>query len=138
MITLLNCNSLNGIKNSLKESVRNVCANIQTNRKTSYDVLSKEMLAYVDENFSDAMICLDAVADQFNLSIYSVSRIFKDTIGMEFRKYIISRRIEYAKSLLFTSDKNIKDIAVEVGFSDPAYNGKFFQPTIKYPTIHIF
>lgn len=63
---------------------------------------------------------LGAVADRFNLSLNNLSQQFKRYSGMSPVKYITFLRIDKAKELLTKTDISIRDIAFEVGYSDPS------------------
>lgn len=59
--------------------------------------------------------------------MYSLSKMFNGQIGTGFVDYINGKRIEYAKELLLTTEKNVKEIAVMVGFN----NSKYFTGIFK-------
>lgn len=115
-------NEMNGIvvdTRTVSEKVRN--------RAIINEKLQEKMLNYIDENFTDKNICQQMVADYFQISVYSVSKMFNNQIGTGFSEYINSKRIEYAKELLISNKKTIKEIAGMVGVSDVSYFTKVFK-----------
>ncbi|MBR4060655.1 MAG: helix-turn-helix transcriptional regulator [Lachnospiraceae bacterium] len=104
---------------SLSEKVRK---RIVINEK-----LKEKILNYLDEKFMDRELSQQQVADRFEISVYSLSKMFNNQIGTGFVEYINSKRIEYAKELLLTTEKNVKEIAFLVGFSNSKYFTEIFK-----------
>lgn len=89
--------------------------------------LKEKILNYLDENFMDRELSQQQVADRFEISVYSLSKMFNGQIGTGFVEYINSKRIEQAKKLLLTTEKSVKDIALIVGFAGSKYFTEIFK-----------
>ena len=89
--------------------------------------LKEKVLNYLDENFTDRNMCQQQLADYFQISVYSVSKMFNNQIGTGFSEYINSKRVEYAKELLLTTENSVKEIAGMVGIPDDNYFSKIFR-----------
>lgn len=87
----------------------------------------EEIVAYVDQNFQRPELSLLTVADQFGISIYMVSRLFKNQTGAGFKEYITARRLEQAARLLLGTRDSVSSIAAQVGFESPAYFTSLFR-----------
>ena len=87
----------------------------------------RELADYVDENFCQPGISLVTVADRFGISIYMVSRLFKNQTGAGFKEYINAKRLERACSLLTETEDSISSIAQQVGFENPTYFTSLFR-----------
>lgn len=81
---------------------------------------------YIDSNFA-TIDTVDSVCRSLYVNKFYLTHIFKETLGVTPLKYIIQKRLEYAKTLLTTTDKSISDIAKECGYSDVAYFSKTFK-----------
>ena len=81
---------------------------------------------YIDANFNRKLL-LEEIADREGLSLFHLSHLFKDTLGMSFQEYIKKKRFEYACLLLATTDMNILDISIDSGFSDVRYLNSMFK-----------
>ncbi len=89
---------------------------------------------YIDENYMKELT-LDDVSRVVNISSYYFSKVFKEETGENFIDYLTKLRIDAAKNLLKTTNKSMKEIAVEVGYSDPNYFSRNFKKyTGKTPT----
>ena len=89
--------------------------------------LKEKILNYLDENFMDRELSRQQVADRFEISVYSLSKMFNGQIGTGFVEYINSKRIEYAKSLLTSTERSIKEIAEMTGFTGSKYFTEIFK-----------
>ena len=91
--------------------------------------LLPNVLNYIEKNFHDE-ISLESIA--FNIGVNSsyLSRIFSDKIGYSVTKYINEVRVDYAKSMLLSTDNSITDIAFNSGFkSIRTFNRVFLEHT---------
>ena len=79
-----------------------------------------------------------------NISIETVSRLlavnksyfcrlFKKSTGISFMEYLCQIRLNVAENLLLNSNKNITEIAYDIGFLSPAYFTKIFREHKGYP-----
>jgi AraC family transcriptional regulator, transcriptional activator of pobA len=66
-------------------------------------------------------------ADRLNVSSKNLAKTVKQVYGKTITDLIQERVIFEAKSLLFKTDKSIKEIAVELGFEDPSYFSRLFK-----------
>lgn len=89
--------------------------------------LKEKVLAYMEDHFTDSEISQQQLADYFQISVYTLSKMFNNQIGIGFSEYLNSKRIEYAKKLLCTSDIPIKKIAVMAGIPNDNYFSKIFK-----------
>ena len=81
---------------------------------------------YIDEHYMEA-IQLNEVADFVGLAPSYLSSLFKKQVGKSLVEYLTHIRIQNAKQLLIDRDRNITDIADEVGFADVKYFIKRFK-----------
>ena len=72
-------------------------------------------------------ISLDAVAAEVGVSPSHFSRIFRKVMGLSYQEYLNGCRITKAKNLLRTSPRNVAEIAISLGFSDPTGFGRIFK-----------
>lgn len=77
-------------------------------------------------------ISLEACADLAGTTPYTLSKLFKQTTGVNFIDYLTDIRIGKAKALLRESDKKITDIAEEVGYQ-PGYFNRIFKKHVGVP-----
>jgi AraC family transcriptional regulator len=69
------------------------------------------------------------------LSPYHFSRAFKQSFGMPPHRYLTSRRIERAKSLLAERKLSVTEIGLDIGFSETsAFTSAFRKVTGETPT----
>ena len=67
------------------------------------------------------------IADTFNYNSNYLSNLFKDKTGYSLVKYVNRAKILKAKKLLLDTEKTIKEVAFNLGFSDDKYFLKVFK-----------
>ena len=77
---------------------------------------------YRDVNLNQAQ-----VSDLFKISNYTLSRLFKNQVGIGFSEYVVSKRLECAKELLITTSYTIGEISNMSGFNSTSYFCKIFK-----------
>ncbi|MGN1022594.1 MAG: helix-turn-helix domain-containing protein [Lachnospiraceae bacterium] len=77
----------------------------------------KRAISYISEHF-DEPLRLGTLAEVACLSPYYFSRLFRRTTGMTPHQYVLETRIRSAKFLLSSTERSVKEIAVDTGFPD--------------------
>lgn len=72
-------------------------------------------------------ISIDELAGRFNFNKDYISRLFKRHLGVSVTKYINGMKVSKAKEFLCLTEKSIKEIAYDLGFSDEKYFMKLFK-----------
>lgn len=93
--------------------------------KNMYDVIHK-VKKYIYDNLSGDT-SLDTLADIVGFCPEYLLRLFKKSVGVTILQYINDLKIIKAKKLIIDYDKQIKEIAYELGFSSSGYFGRFFK-----------
>lgn len=75
-----------------------------------------DIVAYINEHMAEPLH-LEELARQAALSPFYFSRLFKKETGFSPHEYIVAVRINYAKYLLKSTDRAIKNICFCTGFS---------------------
>ena len=75
---------------------------------------------YVDQHYREKIRGSD-LAERFYISEGHLSRQFKAYTGFNLSQYLIEKRMGEARRMLIFSDRDIKDIACEIGYSDLQY-----------------
>jgi len=88
--------------------------------------ISRKILKYVDDNMFLPQMSLDMVASTFCCSSSTISIFFKNVVNTNFSKYIQEHRMAKAKKLLLTTNKTVKEISLECGYSYTNYFIKKF------------
>lgn len=79
------------------------------------------VIDFIEKNY-DRSISLEQIAANFNMSKFTMCKLFKQTYGITIFSYLIKYRIQKAKLLLANNvNLNIKEVALSVGFNDVSY-----------------
>lgn len=93
--------------------------------KKSSVVLMISAKDYIDKRLA-ADLSIEELADYLGISESYFSLLFKQHYGMTFVEYLTKLRMETAKSLLVTSDRNVAQIGESVGYIERRYFTKVF------------
>lgn len=108
--------SLDEIRIYIQEILDEVC------RKSERNVsLVGQIKEYVEEHYQEEITLNIIAQEQFFMNPSYLSRIFKETTGMAFSKYLTEVRMTHAKSLLKNTRFRVNDIAGYVGYNDVSY-----------------
>lgn len=100
----------------------------RTIKKKSY-ILSAQLKEYIDNHLSEDL-SIQNLCDKMFMSKTKLYKLSMKTFNMGCSEYITLKRIEKAKTLLESSDKNIYTIAEEVGFNDANYFSRIFKKIV--------
>jgi len=82
-----------------------------------YSSITPELLEYIDSNYTKNITLSELASRCFYNSAY-LGRVFKNTFNMSLKDYITGKRVEYACSLLETTEHTVETIALLVGYSE--------------------
>ena len=74
-----------------------------------------EILLYIDGHLGENLT-LESISQEFYISAYHLSHLFKKHMGMSCVECVHWRRIERAKELMQNSSKSIKEISEQIGY----------------------
>ncbi|MFN3193746.1 MAG: helix-turn-helix domain-containing protein [Aureliella sp.] len=86
-------------------------------------------ISHIERHFAH-QITLDDLVDISGMSRRNFIRTFESTMGTSPINYLIERRMREATKLLKTTDRNITEIAFDVGFSDSNYFSRQFKKSL--------
>lgn len=101
----------------------------EINKPKPLDVIQK-VINYMKMNL-DKQLTLENIAESVNYSPAYLSNIFTRKAGMSLINYFNQLKIQRACWFLDFTDKKVKEIAFELGFSDPYYFSKVFTKCIQ-------
>lgn len=115
------------MKSMLFEFVYELFSQLQasTDRGSPSDLVAYA-LRYIHEHYNEA-VTMDQLADLLGCSSSYMYRLFKAEIGKSPNDYIISLRMEQAQRYLLTTQLNLREIALTVGYADVYYFSRLFK-----------
>jgi two-component system response regulator YesN len=81
---------------------------------------------YIDQNYKED-ISLDDLSGMYDISPFYFSKVFKTQTGVTFTDYLTGVRVARARELLEGTNKSMKEICSDVGYSDPNYFSRIFK-----------
>jgi YesN/AraC family two-component response regulator len=89
----------------------------------------KELIDFIGSQYGNPLMSLDFIQKRTSLNSYQVNEILKDCCNMLYKEYINSIRIKEAKRLLAETNKQIGEIAENVGYCYSNSFARIFRKT---------
>ncbi|GIN70765.1 AraC family transcriptional regulator [Bacillus sp. J14TS2] len=101
--------------------------------KSEKDTLMEKMIAWITKNHME-QLTLDHLSKEFHISKRHITQLFRDILGITVMEYVMRCRIDHAKILLeIEPNKQISDIALDVGFKNSAHFSRYFSEKTGVP-----
>ena len=120
--------------NHAKSIIYDILDKMASDQKWSIDDTAiANCVRYIDANFCDPNINIDAVCATAFISVSSLQRAFAKYFGMSPKQYLIQLRMNRALELLTESELSVKEISSACGFTDEKYFSRAFKKKYGYP-----
>jgi two-component system response regulator YesN len=86
----------------------------------------------VIESANDKNLNLEAVSEAVNVHPVTLSRMFKQQMGITFVRFLTRRRMQHASELLLNTSKKGNEISEDIGYADYAYFRSLFKKEFGY------
>ncbi len=96
-------------------------------KSTAQNVLCKNTLEYIKENYCDSSLSLDRIGEVLGAHKNYISRLFKIAYGENLFSYVEKLRIGKACELLWDSTMKIEELAAMVGYTSAASFRRAFK-----------
>lgn len=114
---------------SLMRTMLRLSYNIAVEHSNIADMgIIRDVISYMNERYQ-SKISLKTAADEFFLNSAYLGQLFKRKMGISFHEYLTGIRMDKAKQLLLTTNRNISEISLAVGIEDPNYFSVKFSKT---------
>ena len=94
--------------------------------KNSAKKLPSAVKEYLDSHYAEK-ISLDALANEFHINKFYLTRIFKANFGESITDYLNKQRINSAKAMLRFTNNTAENIAINCGINDAGYFTRLFK-----------
>lgn len=83
----------------------------------------------IDKEFQHN-ITQDQVIELINSSEISAQRLMQNKVGVSVKRLMLEKRLLESKRALAFTDKNVQEVAYDLGYKDPSYFNRFFTKTV--------
>ncbi|MWV46093.1 helix-turn-helix domain-containing protein [Paenibacillus sp. HJL G12] len=125
---IMACGTVREMQDKLQALLQEVCAyasakrssHVSREREDSLRNLTEEVLQYIQANYMDLNLNVNAIGEHFELKGSYLSKLYKTQTGEGILDSIHKYRIEQAKRLMQTKAESVSEISGQVGYNDPA------------------
>ena len=118
MKRLNQCSSIDEMKLTIHDMIDQCFAHPPEKHKSKNNTFLEDVIDYVNKNYADENLNVSTVADHFDVTQNSLSKMFSREMNIGLLEYITVFRINKAAQLLLSTDDNISEIAKQVGYSN--------------------
>ena len=86
----------------------------------------KAAITYIEDNFTKPL-SLDEISKNVGISKYHLARLFKECTNRTMVEFLVICRVEFAQTLLRSTELPIKEVAFSAGFENAPYFSKVFR-----------
>ncbi len=90
-------------------------------KEQKMDLLAEKCISIIEKEFTDPNLCLENIAAVVGLSANYLGRKFRQTTGISIADKITEYRLAEAERQMVNTDKNLKTIMADVGFTNNSY-----------------
>lgn len=122
-----NCRSVNELHVLSLDIMTDYAQRVHRAKETSHCSTKIRLCCEYIDTHMDEKITLQMLADKSGYAVAHLSRKFKAEVGCRVVDYIQKSKVEYAKTLLETSEEEIEKISGELGFESSSYFSRMFR-----------
>ena len=86
-----------------------------------------ELKEQIEKHFTESAFSVSETSKKLGQNRSSLSRRFKNEIGMAPQEYLTLLKMQKAMGLLRETDLHVSEVADQVGYTDPNYFGRMFK-----------
>ncbi len=121
-------------RNEISESIHTLIDTYEA-EYDSASIQIDQIEKMVQENYTSPDFSVSSLADHFHVSIAYMSYLFKKHYKVNFIDYLWKLRMNKAKEMLSTTDTNINEISIAVGYlNTSSFRRRFKQETGQTPS----
>lgn len=125
---IMACGTLREMQEKLQSLLQEVCAyasakrssHVSREREDTLRNLIEEVHQYIQANYMDMNLNVNAIGEHFQLKGSYLSKLYKTQTGEGILDSIHKYRIEQAKRLMRTKPESVSEISRQIGYNDPA------------------
>lgn len=72
-------------------------------------------------------ITVEEIASTLHIDPSHLTRVFKSSVGISPKQYMLNKKLDYAKTLLTETSASIFDVAQSIGYTDQLYFSRIFK-----------
>lgn len=89
--------------------------------------LGEKIIAYINEHYALNDICLAKIAEEFDVSISSITHLVRVVGGNTYKQMLTELRVEKACELLIQTRLSVADVCCAVGYNNLSHFIKLFK-----------
>lgn len=127
LFTVSNNTGAEVLHNLIAQTIKARVAYCRENSANNFSSYIQQAVEYIDIHYGVETLTITDVAAAVYLNPVYFGRMFKQSMGIPFRRYLMNVRMEKAKQLLLQEKYGILEIGEMVGIENPSYFTQLFK-----------
>lgn len=95
-----------------------ICHRLTQDRVDQAQNLEKDILDYIEQNYSNQQLSITSVTEHFRISAPTLQKRMNACVGKTFSAYVEELRMNKARKALLTTDLTIQEISESIGYTN--------------------
>lgn len=95
-----------------------ICRRLTQDRVDQAQNLEKDILDYIEHNYSNQQLSITAVTEHFRISAPTLQKRMNACVGKTFSAYVEELRMNKARTALLTTNLSIQEISESIGYTN--------------------
>ncbi len=120
------CLTYEELKNWFIQRLVLICEKAEENKENKHLDFVDCAIQIIEKDYKKELT-LNYLAEQLDISPYYFSKLFKTKTKKNYSEYLTELRVEKAILMMQNKDMSMKEIGINVGYSDPNYFSRIFK-----------
>lgn len=103
------------------------CEKLRRSKEQETTDQTHRIFEFLNRNFADHNLSIEMAADELGTTTEAVRQAVLEKTGKQYKDYIISLRIEYAKKLLLTEPLSVNEVCEKTGYNNVSHFIQLFK-----------
>lgn len=95
-----------------------ICQRLTQDRVDQAQSLEKEILDYIEQNYSNQQLSITSITEHFRISAPTLQKRMNACVGKTFSAYVEELRMNKARKLLLSTELTIQEISESIGYTN--------------------
>lgn len=124
---VISAKNLKSFCSGAQNIISEFCEKLRRSKEQETTDQTHRIFEFLNRNFADHNLSIEMAADELSTTTEAVRQAVLEKTGKQYKDYIISLRIEYAKKLLLTEPLSVNEVCEKTGYNNVSHFIQLFK-----------
>lgn len=124
---VISAKNLKSFCSGAQNIISEFCEKLRRSKEQETTDQTHRIFEFLNRNFADHNLSIEMAADELGTTTEAVRQAVLEKTGKQYKDYIISLRIEYAKKLLLTEPLSVNEVCEKTGYNNVSHFIQLFK-----------